>query len=138
MLDRVRRLISNLFGPRVATDSSPGQMYSLARHQVLSYEREQLCALGPFPEPLSDAPAWGVVMEIGYPGFTGTLSAFSNGQTTLHNSDGMGVPGNWSNEQVRQANAKLIAAANKAIPYLKPRASSEIPAPWQAVFLRAH
>lgn len=91
-------------------------------------------AVAPFPEPSADAPAWGAVMEIAYPGFSGTMAAFSNGQTSLCTSDGHGVPNERNNEQVRQANVKLIAAANKAIPYLKPRASCELPDPWQALF----
>jgi tetratricopeptide (TPR) repeat protein len=62
------------------------------------------------------------------------LAAFSNGLTNLYYSDGLGVPHEDVNEQVRQANQKLIAAANKAIPHLKPSASSDLPAPWQAVF----
>lgn len=134
MLSRLRSLINKLSAPRVASDSSPGHMYSLLRHQALSYDRETLGILGPFPEPPPDAPAWGAVMEIGYPGFSGTLAAFSNGQTTLYNSDGMAVTSDHHNEQVRQANAKLIAAANKAIPYLKPRTSSAMPDHWQALF----
>jgi tetratricopeptide (TPR) repeat protein len=93
-----------------------------------------MAMLGPFPEPSPDALAWGVVMEMAYPGFSGTLSAFTNGQTNLHTSDGSGVPGVEINEQVRQASAKLIAAANKAIPYLKPTASAPLPEPWQAHF----
>ena len=133
MLSRVRDLLSKLSAPHVATDTSPGHGYSLARHQALAYDREIIAALAPFPEPSPDAPAWGVVMEIGYPGFSGTLAAFSNGQTTLYNSDGLGVP-NEHNEQSRRANAKLIAAANKAIPYLKPSASYPLPAPWHALF----
>jgi tetratricopeptide (TPR) repeat protein len=133
MLSRVRDLLSKLSAPHVATDSSPGHGYSLARHQALAYDREIIAALAPFPEPSPDAPAWGVVMEIAYPGFSGTLAAFSNGQASLYNSDGLGVP-NEHNEQIQQANAKLIAAANKAIPYLKPSATYPLPAPWHALF----
>jgi tetratricopeptide (TPR) repeat protein len=109
-------------------------MYSLARHQALAYDREIIAAIAPFPEPSADAPAWGVVMEIAYPGFSGTLAAFSNGQTNLYTSDGHGVPHEENNKQVRQANAKLIAAANKAIPHLKPSAAYPAPAPWHAHF----
>ena len=134
MFSQFRSLLSKLFGPRVATDTSPGKMYSLARHQVLAYDREWVASLAPFPEPSPDAPAWGVVMEMGCPGFTGTLAAFSNAQTILYNSDGQGIPREDNNEQIRQASAKLIAAANKAIPYLKPSASYPLPAPWQALF----
>jgi len=134
MFSQFRSLLSKLFGPRVATDTSPGKIYSLARHQVLAYDREWVASLAPFPEPSPDAPAWGVVMEMGCPGFTGTLAAFSNAQTILYNSDGQGIPREDNNEQIRQASAKLIAAANKAIPYLKPSASYPLPAPWQALF----
>lgn len=134
MVSRLRSLLSKLSVPQVATDSSPGRMYSLARHQALSYDREMIAALAPFPEPSADAPAWGVVMEMAYPGYSGTLAAFSNGQTNLYTSDGLGVPHEGNNERIRQANAKLIAAANKAIPYLTARTSYELPAHWQAHF----
>lgn len=134
MLSRLRSLIGKLSAPRVATDSSPGQMYSLMRHQALTCDREIIATLAPFPEITPDAPAWGAVMEIGYPGFSGTVAAFSNGQTSLYSSDGMGVMSDLSNEPLRQANAKLIAAANKAIPHLKPSASYPLPDPWKANF----
>jgi hypothetical protein len=134
MLSRFRSLLGKLSAPHVPTDSSHGHMYSLLRHQALSYEREILGMLAPFPEPPADAPAWGVVMEIAYPGFSGTLVGFSNGQTSLYNSDGQSVMGDPNNEQTRQANAKLIAAANQAMPYLKPSASYPLPDPWQALF----
>ena len=134
MLSKFRNLISKLVVPHLATDTSPGNLYSLGRHQALSYDREFIAALAPFPEPSSEAPAWGVVMEMAYPGFSGTLAAFSNGHTNLHTSDGLGVPAVDNNEQVEQASAKLIAAANKAIPYLKPSVSSPLPKPWQAHF----
>jgi tetratricopeptide (TPR) repeat protein len=69
-----------------------------------------------------------------YPGFSGTLAAFSNKQTSLHTSDGLGVPVFDINEQVLQASAKLIAEGNKAIPHLKPTASAPLPEPWHARF----
>ena len=134
MLSRVRDLLSKLAAPQLETDSSPGHLYSLSRHQALSTDKEVLAYLGPFPEPSPHAPAWGVVMEIAYPGFSGTLAAFSNGQTNLYTSNGQGVLSVDINEQVQLATAKLIAAANKAIPYLKPSESSPLPAPWQAHF----
>ena len=134
MLSKLQSLLSKLSAPHVATDNSPGNMYSLSRHQALSYEKEFLAALGPFPEPSADAPAWGAVMETAYPNFSATLAAFSNGQTNLYTSDGLGVPAIDNTEQVRQATAKLIAAANKAIPHLKLTASYPLPDPWQARF----
>lgn len=115
MLSRVRDLLSKLAAPQLETDSSPGHLYSLSRHQALSTDKEVMAYLGPFPEPSPDAPAWGVVMEIAYPGFSGTLAAFSNGQTNLYTSNGQAVLSVDINEQVQQATAKLIAAANKAI-----------------------
>lgn len=134
MLSRLQSILSKLVVPHAEIDSSPGHLYSIARHQALSYDREFIAALAPFPEPSADAPAWGVVMEMAYPGFSGTLATFSNGQTNLHTSDGLGVPSVDNNEQVLQASAKLLAAANKAIPYLKPTASSPLPEPWHAHF----
>ena len=134
MISRVRDLLSKLAAPQLETDSSPGHLYSLSRHQALSTDKEVMAYLGPFSEPSPDAPAWGVVMETAYPGFSGTLAAFSNGQTNLYTSNGQAVLSVDMNEQVQQATAKLIAAANKAIPYLKSSVSSPLPAPWQAHF----
>ena len=134
MLSKLQSLLSKLSVPQMPTDSSPGHMYSLARHQALSYDKEIIAALAPFPESSSDAPAWGVVMDIAYPGFSGTLAAFSNGHTNLYYSDYPGIPNDENSEQIRQATAKLIEAANEVIPYLKPSESFDLPAPWQAVF----
>jgi len=134
MLSKLQSLLNKLSAPHLATDSSPGHMYSLARHHAVSYDREIMAALAPFPEPAPDAPAWGVVMEMAYPGASGTLAAFSNGQTNLYHSDGLGVPHEDKNERVPPASAKLIAAANNAMPYLKPTSSTELPAHWQAHF----
>lgn len=134
MLSRFRDLISKLAAPQLETDTSPGHLYSLSRHQSLTTDKEFLAVLGPFPKASPDAPAWGVVMEIAYPGFSGTLSAFANGQTNLLTSSGRGVTSADVTEQVQLATAKLIAAANKALPHLKPSESSRLPAPWQTHF----
>ncbi len=139
MLSRVRDLLSKLNAPRVATDTSPGQMYSRIRHPALVFDKEEMAAVAPFPELPPDAPAWGAVMEIAYPGSSGTLTAFGNGQTGLYNNDGQGIVGDQvmvgheNSERIRRANENLIAAASKAIPYLTPRTTYELPAPWQAV-----
>lgn len=130
MLSRLQTLLSKFAVTRVGTDTSPGNMYSLSRSQTLAADREIMAAFGPFPEVSPDAPAWGVVMEMAYPGFSATLAAFSNGYTNFYTSDGRGVR-NADNEQVEQAVAKLIDAANKAIPHLKPSASHALPAPWR-------
>lgn len=134
MLSRLQSLLSKLSPAHVATDRSPGNMYSLSRHQALSYDKETISAFGPFPESSADAPAWGVVMEMAYPGFSGTLAAFANGHTNLYTSDGLGVTVADITEQVRQASAKLIAAANKVVPHLRPSESSPLPDSWQTSF----
>lgn len=134
MMSRLQSLLRNLAPTQVATDRSPGNMYSLSRHQALSCDRQIMSNFGPFPEPSRDAPAWGVVIEMAYPGFSGTLAAFNNGHTNLYTSDGLGVTVVDITEPVRQATTKLIAAANKVIPHLKPSESSPLPAPWQAHF----
>lgn len=134
MLSRLQSLLSALSPTQVATDRSPGNMYSRSRHQALSCDREIMSAFGPFPKPSKAAPAWGVVMEMSHPGFSGTLAAFGNGHTNLYTSDGSGVTVADITEQIRQASAKLIAAANKAIPHLKPSESSALPDSWQARF----
>ena len=135
MLSKLQSLLSQLAVTHLATDQSPGHMYSIARHQALSSDREIIAALGRFPEPTPDAPAWGVVMDIAYPGFSGTLAAFNNGHTNLHYSrTPPGIPDYDKCKKIGRATAKLIAAANKAIPHLKPTTAKDLPAPWQALF----
>jgi len=133
-LQNLQNLLSKLTPTHVETDRSPGRMYSLSRHQALSCDRKIMSAFGPIPEPSRAAPAWGVVMEMAYPGFSGTLAAFNNGHTNLYNSDGGGLTVVDITEQVRQATAKLIAVANTVIPHLKPSESSALPDSWQTRF----
>lgn len=133
-LQNLQNLLSKLTPTHVETDRSPGRMYSLSRHQALSCDRKIMSAFGPVPEPSRAAPAWGVVMEMAYPGFSGTLAAFNNGHTNLYNSDGGGLTVVDITEQVRQATAKLIAVANTVIPHLKPTESSALPDSWQTRF----
>jgi tetratricopeptide (TPR) repeat protein len=46
----------------------------------------------------------------------------------------LGVPAVDNTEPIQQATAKLIAAANNAIPHLKSTESYPLPGPWQALF----
>jgi len=68
MLSKLQSLLSQLAAPQIGVDRSSGHLYSLARHQALSTDREIMAMVAPFPEPSPNAPAWGVVMEMAYPG----------------------------------------------------------------------
>ena len=59
--------------PQVGTDRSSGEAYSALRHQALSTQRTEVG----IPAPSSEAPAWGILMETGYPETTATLFALT-------------------------------------------------------------
>jgi hypothetical protein len=131
MLSWLRRVFGkSSSAPRVPTDTSPRGVYSGLRHQALSIRRTE----AGIPAPPPGAPAWGVLMETGYPGATATLFALSDGTTSLYTSSGGGVIGGHGHEGVRQANAAFIGAANQFRQHLKPCESFPLPATGHTVF----
>lgn len=132
MLDWLRRRLGIAPGiPRVATDTSPLKMYSVRRHQALHRHRTDY---GPdAPSPFS-TPAFGLLMEMGYPGVTVTVVAFAGGTTSLYMSNGFMVEGGESYENVLQANTPFIETANHFLEYLEPCESFPIPETWRINF----
>lgn len=116
--------------PRVATDTSPGGVYSGLREQALSLDRTALANSA----AESGAQAWGVLMETGYDSFTATLLALADGTTSLYLSNGGGVIGGQGHETVRQANAAFLNQANQFLAELKPTSLYPIPEREQTVF----
>jgi hypothetical protein len=131
----MRNLFPRLFGgssnpPRVGTDRISGEMYSALRHQALSTQRTEVG----IPAPPPEAPAWGILMETGYPQATATLLALSDGTTSLYLSSGGGVIGGHAHQSVRQANAALLETANQYYQHLRPRESFPVPATGHTLF----
>jgi hypothetical protein len=114
----------------VASDTSPGGVYSSLRHQALSTRRAEIG----LSAPSHDAPVWGVLMETGYPGATATLFALGDGTTSLYLSSGGGVIGGHAHENVRQANAAFIEVANQFYQQMMPCESFPIPETGQTIF----
>jgi hypothetical protein len=116
--------------PHVASDTSPGRVYSGLRHQALSTKRTEVG----IPAPSPDAPVWGILMETGYPGATATLLALADGTTSLYLSSGGGVIGGHSHENVRQANAAFLKVANQFYQQMPSCEAFPIPETGQTIF----
>lgn len=91
--------------PAVKT-STP--IYSALRTQALTGSRTTF-SLDPSP---TDAPVWGVLMEIGYPEGMATLLSMSDGSASLYFSGGGGVIGGIGHENVRRAATAFVRLAN--------------------------
>ena len=129
MFDWLRRL----FGlppsvPRVATDRSPGRIYSVMRHNAFLRRRVDC---GPdAPSPFS-TPAFAILMDTGYPGATVTVAASAEGATSLSISNGFFFGSSEFHEDVRRANTKFIETANRLLEHFEPRESFPIPETWR-------
>jgi hypothetical protein len=105
-------------------------VYSALRHQALSTQRTEVG----IPAPPPEAPAWGILMETGYPEATATLFALSDGTSSLYLSSGGGVIGGHAHQSVREANAELLQTANHYYQHLKPSESFPLPAAGHTLF----
>ena len=131
----MRNLFRRLFGgssdpAEPGTDHSSGETYSALRHQALSIQRTEIG----IPAPPPDAPAWGILMETGYPEGTATMLALSDGTTSLYLSSGGGVIGGHGHQNVRQANAEFVENAHQSYQHLEPTDSFPVPAEGQTLF----
>jgi hypothetical protein len=131
----MRNLFRRLFGgssnpEQSGADGSSDEMYSALRSQALSIQRMDVG----IPEPPPEAPAWGILMETGYPGGTATLLALGDGTSSLYLSTGGGVIGGHAHQNVREANAEFVQAANRHYQHLKPTDSFPLPVEGETVF----
>jgi len=132
MFDWLRRLFGISAGvTRVATDTSPRKMYSVLRHEAFHRHRADC---GPDAPSSFSTPAFGLFMEIGYPGTTVTIAAFAGGATSLYMSNAFFVIGGEFHEDVMRANEKFIETANRLLEHFEPRESFPIPATWGITF----
>ena len=111
-------------------DESRAEEYWNLRHQALSIQRTEVG----IPEPPPEAPAWGILMETGYPEGTATLLALSDGTTSVYLSSGGGVIGGHAHQNVRQANAEFVESANHYYQHLEPTDSFPVPAEGHTLF----
>ena len=130
MFEWLRRLFGRPSFPRIETDKTPRWTYSRLRHQAFSTSRAELG----LPEPSSDSPVWGALMELGYPGTTGTVVTFSNGATSFYDTNCSMVIGGGFYDHIRDANALFIETANQLFESLEPRETYPIPPAGYAVF----
>jgi hypothetical protein len=131
----MRNLFRRLFGgtpdpEQSGTDGSSDETYAALRRQALSIQRSDVG----IPEPSPEAPAWGILMETGYPEATATLLALGDGTTSLYLSTGGGVIGGHAYQDVRVANAEFVEAANRHYQHLQPTDTFPLPADGQTVF----
>ena len=131
----MRNLFRRLFGgssdpAESGPDQSSGETYSALRHQALSIQRAEIG----IPAPPPEAPAWGILMETGYPEATATLLALGDGTTSLYLSSCGGVIGGHAHQNVRQANAEFVETANRNYQHLEITDSFPVPAEGQTFF----
>ena len=131
----MRNLFRRLFGgsqdpEQSGTDGSSDDMYSALRRRALSTQRTDVG----IPEPPPEAPVWGILMETGYPGGTATLLALGDGTSSLYLSTGGGVIGGHAHQNVREANAEFVGAANGHYQHLNPTDSFPLPEEGQTMF----
>lgn len=130
MFEWLRRLLGRPSFPRIETDKTRDWMYSRLRHQAFSCSRTET----EIPEPPTDSPVWGALMELGYPGTTGTVVTFSDGATSFYDAHGSMVIGGGFYDHIRDANARFIETANKSFEFLEPREMCPIPPAGHALF----
>src|SRR6185295_9175266 len=132
MFDWLRRLFGISPGvPRVATDTSPRKMYSVLRHEAFQRHRADC---GPNAPSAFSTPAFGLFMEMGYPGTTLTITALSGSTTSLYVSNAYFLIGGEVHEDVMRANENFIENANRLLEHFEPRETFPIPETWGITF----
>jgi hypothetical protein len=91
------------------TPTPNADIYGDLRMQALSGSRSSF-GLGP---TAPDAPAWGVLMETGFPDGTATLVSMSDGSASLYFSGGGGVIGGIGHENVRRVAIAFVRLAGQ-------------------------
>jgi hypothetical protein len=92
---------------RQATTKTNAPIYADLRTQALTGSRAAFGLDATSP----DAPAWGVLMETGFPEGTATLVSMSDGSASLYFSGGGGVIGGSGHESVRRVAAAFVRLA---------------------------
>ena len=94
---------------RTANAKANAPIYSDLRTQALIGSRS---AFGLNTTP-ADAPAWGVLMETGFPEGTATLVSMLDGSASLYFSGGGGVIGGSGHESVRRVATAFVRLAGQ-------------------------
>jgi hypothetical protein len=95
---------------RRAERSSPAEVYTGLRAQVLALTREQLGDAVP-----RDAPILALLMETGYPEAVATLVAVADGSSSLYFSNGGGIIGAGTHATVAEASKRWLEAAVESL-----------------------
>jgi hypothetical protein len=113
-----------------ATVKTNASIYSDLRTQALTGSP---AAFGLDPAP-PNAPAWGVLMETGYPEGTATLLSLSDGSASLYFSGGGGVIGGSGHESVRRVATAFVRMAGEQQPSMSPTTTFPLPRADRTVF----
>jgi hypothetical protein len=109
--------IFGLFGRR--KDNKPGykiaDTYLDLRSQVLTIDPVKMEL-----QRIGSNQAWGVLMEIGYPGVIVTLVTLADGTVSLYFSTGGGIIGVGQHEGPRKASESFLAYAQGFLGHAKP------------------
>jgi tetratricopeptide (TPR) repeat protein len=106
-------------------------MYSVVRHKAFHCQRADC---GPDAPSSFSTTAFGLLMEMGYPGVTVTVAAFAGGATHLYMSNAFFVVGAGVDENILLANTNFIETANHLLEHFEPRESFPIPETWRITF----
>lgn len=131
MANWLRRIFGKPDTQQVSADKSPEEAYSFLRNQALFMRRADFQISDPPPE----IAIWGALMEWNTSGLTATVLTLIDGTTSVYLSNGGGVIGGGEgHEDIREANAEFIRAANQLYQHLKPCESFPSPASGQTIF----
>jgi hypothetical protein len=130
MLGWFRRLLAGRGHTSRGSAATGAEAYQKLRSQALSVERSS----AGIPAPSSDAPVWGLLMEMGFPNGTATLFALADGTTSLYYSSGGGVIGGHSHQAVRRANSAMLTEANSVAARMGPTSTYALPGPGTTTF----
>jgi hypothetical protein len=102
---------------------SPAEMFRDMRERALSVTPTELGLL-----PSSDRPrVWAILMETGYETAASSLVVIADGSTSLYFSNGGGMIGCGEHAPVREAGARLLAAAEAHFELLTRVADTRLP-----------
>lgn len=116
--------------PEKATDKASAPVYSALRARALTGSRTEFGLDAASP----DGPAWGVLMETGFPEGSYTLVSMLDGSARLYLSGGGGVVGSSAHESIRDAATEFIRLAGQYQSSMTPTKTFPLPAEGRTVF----
>ena len=123
MASWIRNVFNRLWG--TPARPSPREAYLAMRAITLGTPR---AAKFQIATPPADAPAWGVVMDMGLPPGPATIMVLVDGSASLYMGHGGGVIGANTLDGMPLAAAEFVAAANRCMGTLRPGHDLSLPA----------